>query len=315
MSLLSKASDAARPGAREILPVGSLVLLVVGLVASGAPAQAPSFDKAMTWANSLSGVGLGLLVLVIIGASIVLQPVIVAVGAALQGRMSAPVLRWIGRELAWRKKRRRRHARARLHELSYRIERGETLDEAGRAELEMLAERVRRYPATGHVRPTVLGNVIAAGEEDAGRPYGLDARLALPRLELLLPESAATLLSSRGDDLGFAVRFCSTLSLAAVASAALIGEHLASRAALIPVLAAAFAWLSYRNAVAAATAYAEALRVVFDLHRFLLYEALRRPLPQDLDNEREEAERIMHLLGSGVAASWQYVHPVAGPET
>lgn len=317
MSLLSKAADAARPGARDILPVASLVLLLFGLVAGGAPGRTPTFAGALRSADKIGVVGFGLVVLAVVGASILLQPVIIAIGAVLQGRMSAPLLRRLGQQLAWRKRYRQRHLMARLQELEIQLAQGTHLTYADEAELERLGEQIRLYPATASVRPTTLGNVVAAGEQDAGRPYGLDARLALPRLELLLPDSTAKLLASRRDDLGFSLRFCSTLLMAAVASVALLAAQLNSLAILIPILTTVFAWLSYRNAIAAAVTYAETLRVVFDLHRFLLYEALRYPLPTDLDDEHKAANQINGFLASGVINPWPYLHPVkdAGSES
>src|SRR5206468_12769867 len=102
---------------------------------------------------------------------------------------------------------------------------------------------------------------LAAAEEDAGRPYSLDSRVALPRLELLLPESAEKELNARRDDCMLASRFCATLLLAVIVSAVLLAKD--GVWLLIPASVAVFAWMSYRNAIAAAVAYGEMLRVVF----------------------------------------------------
>ena len=329
MSLLSKANDVSRPGVRDVLPVASLVLLVGGLVFAGAPGSL-RINRALLAAQHLSVVGFGLLVLTIGAMSIFLQPVISGITALLQDKVHWRLIRLISYRVSRRKRNRRdmtQHMIDHLYQLaSERADRRSTQSGtielttqeqeqiAGRAdtlsaseldEIEELSDRLRRYPAHGRVRATTLGNILAAAEEDAGRPYGLDSRVALPRLEPLLPESAAKELNAKRDDLTFATRFCATLVLAMLASTLLLitdGIWL-----LLPVSVAVFAILSYMNAVTAAVAYGEMLRVIFDLHRFLLYKAFYLPLPANSEEDRAIGYKLTEFFETGVSSGFNYM--------
>lgn len=46
LSLLSKGNETSRAGARDVLPIGSLVLLLTALVAAGAPGAPPDVQRA-----------------------------------------------------------------------------------------------------------------------------------------------------------------------------------------------------------------------------------------------------------------------------
>ena len=242
ISLLSKANDVSRPGVRDVLPVASLVLLVGGLIFAGAPGP-PRINKVLLAAQHLSVIGFGLLVLTIGAMSIFLQPVISGITGLLQDKAHWRPMRLISYRVS-RRKRKRRDMTQRTIEGLYQLaaeraltapgqaqfaDRAHTPNESELGEIEELSDRLRRYPAHGRVRATTLGNVLAAAEEDAGRPYGLDSRVALPRLEPLLPESAAKELDAKRDDLMFAARFCATLVLATLVSALLLatGRNLA----------------------------------------------------------------------------------------
>jgi hypothetical protein len=73
------------------LPIASLVLLVAGLLAAGAPGR-PNVHRALLAAQHLSVIGFGLLVLTIVALSIFLQPVISAVVAMLEDRVRWPLI-------------------------------------------------------------------------------------------------------------------------------------------------------------------------------------------------------------------------------
>jgi hypothetical protein len=75
---------------------------------------------------------------------------------------------------------------------------------------------------------------------------------------------------------------------------------------LHPIGASSLAWASYRNSVAAAVRYGEALAVAFDLHRFDLYGALRVPEPVDLAHERALNHQITNALWVGGTGSLAY---------
>ena len=292
LSLLSRASNVGRPGTRDILPIASLVLLVAGLIAAGAPRRRPNIHSALSLAQHLSVIGFGLLVLIIVAMSIFLQPVVSGIVALLQDRAQRPFIARLSRPLMRHEYRKRRipedKLRQRLADMRANPTHWQQTDES-----DSLAEELRKYPSASRTKATRVGNILAAAEEDAGRPYGLDSRVALPRLELLLPESAEERLTSQRDDCFFALRFCATLILGVLASGLLLADD--GIWLLIPVLAAVFAWLSYRNAVSAATSYGEVLRVVFDLYRFLLYDAYHLARPVNL-NEEQDLGRLLSRL-------------------
>ena len=300
MSLLSRAADATKPGTRDILPVGSLVLLVIALVAGGAPGKAPSFRRFVDWAGQLGAVGLALIVLAIIAASIFLQPIVTAVSAVIEGRVAWMPLRLAMHPFVLLTMARRRRTQDRYDALTKRLRDAAYLDPDQRAELSGLSDRLRRYPREGRVRLTQLGNILAAGEEDAGQPYGLDARVVLPRLEILVRDEPSKQVAARRDDLTFSTRFCATLLLSVVVSTALLAPHLLSWAVVVPGVALVLAVLAYRNAIAAAVAYAEALRMLFDLERKFLYVAMGVPLPARSRDEYETGRAITLALSSRI---------------
>ncbi len=105
---------------------------------------------------------------------------------------------------------------------------------------------------------------------------------------------------------------------ATVISVALLAAHgwwlLAAAVALAGTL------LSYRAALAAATAYGQALEAAFDLHRFDLLTALHLPLPADLLGEltanqelsrflRQPSEYIHVLTRAQRGLNFTYRHP------
>jgi len=67
------------------------------------------------------------------------------------------------------------------------------------------------------LQPTKLGNVLAAMQDSAGRPYGFDAVTAWPRLYPVLSEQCRTLVDDRRDTLDASVRLAATMTVTALA--------------------------------------------------------------------------------------------------
>jgi hypothetical protein len=67
------------------------------------------------------------------------------------------------------------------------------------------------------LQPTKLGNVLAARQDSAGRPYGFDAVTAWPRLYPVLGEQCRTLVDDRRGTLDASVRPAATMTVTAVA--------------------------------------------------------------------------------------------------
>lgn len=170
-----------------------------------------------------------------------------------------------------------------------------------------VAERQRLYPEDPErMQSTKLGNVIVAVEDRAGGRYGLVSVQALARLRPLLPPTTATGLVASEDDLGFAVRMSSASLLTSLVSSFMLvlplvaNRSLAGAASLIiPATFLVMAWSSYSSAVRVAIQYGETLAVIFDLHRFLLYGALRQPVPRDTAEEREINAMLSRAMENG----------------
>jgi hypothetical protein len=153
----------------------------------------------------------------------------------------------------------------------------------------------RRYPAEEHLRPTALGNALAAAEQRAGANYGWDAVVAWPRLYPVLTDQVRAVVDGRRDSLDSAARLTLTNTLTAIASLGLLTRSgWWSLLALVPL---GIGWLAYLGAVRAAVAYGEAITVAFDLGRFDLLKALHLPLPPDRATEQH--------LAAGLCLEWR----------
>ncbi|MFF4505001.1 hypothetical protein [Streptomyces sp. NPDC001401] len=177
------------------------------------------------------------------------------------------------------------------------------------------AELRRRYPLLDHlVRPTALGNALAAAEDTAGRAFGYDAVVAWPRLYPLLGEQTRAVVDDRRDTVDGAARMAVTTAATALVAAVVLartGWWLALE--LVPLVVS---WVACRGAVQAALAYGESLHVAFDLHRFALLQALGTKVPDDPAKERELAAWWCDLWRQGVPLppAFRYTaEPTPGP--
>ncbi|MFC8043371.1 hypothetical protein [Nocardia sp. NPDC057353] len=171
------------------------------------------------------------------------------------------------------------------------------------------ADRLRRtrYPNAERVRPTALGNALAAAEYRAGREYGFEAVVAWPRLYPLLSDRVRVVVDDRRDQLDLAARFTALGGPLTVVTAALLYRSQGWLAlAAVPLLVAI---LAYGAAVRAAVEYGVALRTAFDLHRFDLVSALHLELPGTPADERDMNRRLCAMWAQGGEAPAAYRHP------
>jgi hypothetical protein len=161
---------------------------------------------------------------------------------------------------------------------------------------EIIAEQLKFYPPPNHVdkmMPTRFGNVLRATEIYAFDRYGIDLAVIWSRLRpLLAPEAISPLENIQiGVDFsliltilsaGFSLIWCPVLAL------------FTNRWGLFLACSLGWplAWLSYHNAMQGAVAYREQLAAIFDLYRHNLLIALKRPLPETLEEERKEWLRV-----------------------
>lgn len=135
--------------------------------------------------------------------------------------------------------------------------------------------------------PTRLGNLLRASEYRSKERYGLDAIICWPRLWLLLPDSTRKELQEARAALNTTVRNCLWSLLF------LVWTPLAWWA---PLLAIPVAWISYRMALSTAAVYVDLLEATFDVHRHLLYQALRVQLPKNPIKETDDGKKLTQYL-------------------
>jgi hypothetical protein len=159
------------------------------------------------------------------------------------------------------------------------------------AEHVQLERTYRQFPLKDHdIMPTRLGNILRAAERRPGDRYGLDAIVCWPRLWLLLPDAVKKDIQDARAELNNAVRLFlwSTLFL--------VWTIWTWWAIPIALIAAAFA---YCWTLDAAEVYATLIEATFDLHRHLLYQALRWDLPKDPKEERRVGKQLTDYLWLG----------------
>jgi len=280
------------------LPTYAAALFLLVLVWAGARGwdgrlnHRISFKAAWATASHLSLGEVVVLVLAVTLLAVVLQPLQLAMMHLAEGSWPGGVgTRWARRWQLGRKKRLTMAAQLPAGpELT-----DEAIQRAGAAVYQLR----RRFPMPNHLlRPTSLGNVLAAMEDGAGRAYGLDAVTAWPRLYPILGDQSKSLVDDRRDALDAAVRMAVTMTVTAIASLVLLlwsGWWL-----LLVLMPLSVAGLAYNGAVQAALAYAETVYVAFDLHRADLLTALRMAPPAQQDAERILNEQWCDLWRQGI---------------
>lgn len=290
------------------LPTYAAALFLIALVWAGAPGDRVRFGDAWATAKDLGVLEAVLIALAVVLVAVIVQPLQTLLVRALEGEFP----RWLG---AGARQRRHVTLRARLATgvddavqaavaAQDETERQRLVNMAGHA-----SARLRtRYPSEHAVRPTRLGNVLAATADTAGQEYGLDPIVVWPHLYPLLGDNIRGVVDDLRDALDGAVRMCAVMALTTVAVAGL----LAWRSGWWTLLAAvplAISVLSYAGAVRAAAAYGAGVRAGLDLHRFDLRAALHLSLPRDQAAERIANEELCDLLRQGVPLRTAYHHP------
>jgi hypothetical protein len=314
----------------NLLPVAVLVVLIGGLIRSGAYSAAePSLARVLPSGDSALALS-GAAVFTVFLVAVVLQPFQVAFVRLLEGYWTERgLVGATGRMLIQHHLRRKATlhyeaeaqdpqpigtalATVREHQRRARAIRAR----AGRAE-----DQLRDYPTDEEaLLPTGLGNILRAGEETAGARYGLDAMTVYPRLYPYLSPRLDAAMNEQLDMIDTMAAMCLAFTGATLAASPLLGRlDLWSLLPAVLVLAAVFAYLA---AKAAARDHTVLLSTAIDLHRFDMLEHLHYPLPRNVETEydlnfqlttflhgREEARqhrfRRLHLYrhaGTQVAA-------------
>lgn len=145
-------------------------------------------------------------------------------------------------------------------------------------------------PASALRMPTRLGNILRGYEQRPYEKYGLDSIICWSRLWLVLPESTQKELSATRDALDEAIQL--------IAWGILFFIWTSLNWLAIPI-ALLLMWGGYRLALNAADIYGQLIEATFDVHRHLLYEALRREIPKDAKEEMEAGLKLTKDLWRG----------------
>jgi hypothetical protein len=299
----------------SMVPSTVAVLIILGVVWSGAPAQPPRLSRAVEVATSLDAGEAVLLVFGITVVALLLQPLQRVLVRTLEGYwLEQPWwplgLRRLG--TAW--------PRWRLRHLSARADQEPTQPASSGWRLEAQRQRAgtaayqrwRRYPAEERLLPSALGNALRAAEDDAGQRYGLETVLVWPALYVVLGDRARAIVDDQRLQLDVAARLAASLTVTALVVAGLLWRWWPWRL-LVPAGLLVLGWVSYRAAVSAAIAYGDGLRLAFDLSRFDLLACLRLPLPADSDGELAANRRLSAFLALGKPLQAVYQHDPPPP--
>ena len=155
--------------------------------------------------------------------------------------------------------------------------------------------RAARYPDDPRrILPTRLGNALRGAEDRAGRPYNLDAISVTPRLIACGSRQTQEHIDSARTQLDASVTLTYVWLLA---SFVLLVAFRNSGIWLVwPLVAFVLAYLSYLGAVGAAQEYGVSLELAMDVDRFAMYERLRYPIPNTMDEERDFNRRVTKLV-------------------
>lgn len=189
----------------------------------------------------------------------------------------------------------RRLARAQLlDQATVEVFRGNSMAEAARyaktqARLARAAsvagERLVQYPAdSDRILPTMLGNILRAGEDPAGGRYGFQSMTVYPRMYPYISGKLDKAITRQLDLIDTTSALCLSFMAAAVATLPIIViRH--SWWSFVPAAFLGLAWLSYRAALNSATDHGALFATAFDLHRFDLIKNLHYPLPETVEDE------------------------------
>ncbi len=154
--------------------------------------------------------------------------------------------------------------------------------------------------------PPRLGDILSNTENRPKRKYGLNSIIVWPSLWLVLPESTRAEITEARSHLNSAVvlLFWSLLFLVWV----IFAWWVLPASALV-------GFVAYQGVIAAAITYGILVEAAFDTHRFLLYEALRLPLPSNAKDERKQGEALSDYLWRGsLGRGPTFIHPNASPD-
>lgn len=255
--------------------------------------------------ENLSGVGIGLCVLAVLGGAVLLKPFQLTAVQILEGYWSSkPIPRMVEEFRIEHHRRRRAIAvslkRARYERpdadmkiasvMAYERNRDRTTRTARRAGL-----RAQDYPLDPQVvLPTRLGNVLRRGESTAGERYGLDTVVTFPRLHPFVSPPLLARIDTVTDLLDTTSTFVFVFAADSILAAPLFLRD--DRWSVIPIISVILAAVCYAGAINAARILITEYATAYDLHRFDMLAGLHRRLPQNAAKEFDENLMLSDFL-------------------
>ncbi|KJK42825.1 hypothetical protein UK23_35510 [Lentzea aerocolonigenes] len=163
------------------------------------------------------------------------------------------------------------------------------------------------YPDLREILPTRLGNVLRRYERSAGRSYGINPIIAVPRLAMVATDREIAYLQNQRVQLELALRTSLMGLLATVLTVAVMTRH--GMWLLLALVPYSVAYLSYRGAVALAHEYGTSVMVLIDLSRLELYRRMGLKQPESTEHEREMNTALMKIFTSDDDVSLPYEEP------
>jgi hypothetical protein len=275
-----------------VLPNALLLGYMGLLLAAGAPTRSPSPSRAITVLNHLSGHEIVAVILGLLVFSVATYPLQTPLIQLLEGYWGGLPF---GQKLANR-------ATERFQKEWDEARR--TLEETGpKPHWDLDAKNAGRHAQfradllpldRGDLLPTALGNALRRGEGEAGERYGLDPRLAVPRLTPLLAPGVLDELSDLRNQLDAAARLCVAAGVATTASVGLLLLH--GPWLFLALAMYLLTWACYRSSIAAARRFSLSLAAAVDLYHLKLYDALSLERPADLEQERRRNDALSRLF-------------------
>ncbi len=252
----------------------ALVATMGSLVVSALLVGPDLFDF---WANNLDSVEQILIGVVLLGVTTVLSLFFKAVKRPVQGLFAGgflprPVAAWGTR----------RQLRAKAH-VEHLVSAGDEQD------LELWMQRARHtlergFPqASGHVKPTRYGNVLASLEEHTRFVHGMDVWLWWPRLKPLLPDVMAESTESQDASTTGLLNLSLVWAAIGLGGAAVLGfvGQFWTTALWVLVIGLLLSWCCYRAAVQQGTEAGRYLHAAFDLYRHEILKQMELDVPSD----------------------------------
>ncbi len=323
-----KALGGARFNLVNIMPATILVGFVTLLAVSGLYSDDdPKFNEAAATIKENAGAAI-IAVFGIFVVAVLLRPFQVALVQVLEGYWQRlPVLNQVA-VIAIERHRRARHTAEVIREAATKpdpvngthlgdIVRWQRRARRFEAIRQSALNVIDRYPKPrscedDRLMPTILGNALRRGEDNAGDRYGLRMQVIWPRMYPSLSPKLDAEISRNLDLLDASAAMCVSFAMATLSSLPLVRRW--DVWSLTPLVVAMFSLLAYRGALRVARGHAELLATGIDLHRFDMLAALHYELPTTTEHERKFNIKLSNFLAVPTATALDdmavtYAHP------